>query len=143
MTRIIRIISAMLAAAVAAAILYSLFFLIWGYYLGANSHDLFDITRYKGLAFMVFITALPHAVILGLPAYLILRRLNLVNWLSSLIVGFLIGYLPVTYWLTDEITWNGISTEYAKLEFGLCGAVGGLAAWLILRPSHIIRNSKK
>lgn len=93
-----------------------------------------------------FIVALVHAVILGLPAYLIARRLGLIRWWVSLPGGFVVGALPyavlalpwhapppelVAAHIVPPFTWQHYLAVAGGL--GFLGMAGGIAAWLVWR----------
>lgn len=99
----------------------------------------------------VFIVALGHVVVFGLPAAIVLQRLRLANIVTALIAGFLIGALPFALLMalssTGNLSIDGVVTvldgrrttagwiELAKAAgvFGLFGTAGGLTAWAIWR----------
>lgn len=131
----IRVISAMVLAAAAAATLSGILVL---------SAQIVPIA---------LIFALPHAA-LGLVVYFLLRLRWKFTLQSSLIAGFLIGAIPMSIMigvatLPDSASSDGVSTVidghltlagyYERLilaaSFGLFGAVAGLVFWLIIRSS--------
>jgi hypothetical protein len=97
-----------------------------------------------------FVVALGHAVILGLPAYLVLRWAGWTGWWVSLACGFAIGCLPFAIYFSpfdnaasfsqvgDKVLIeNGVTTPAGWIDYGktvaglgLLGLIGGLAAWL-------------
>jgi hypothetical protein len=92
-----------------------------------------------------FIVALVHAVCLGLPAYLILKRFGLTRWWVSLPAGFLIGSLP---YAILALPWNLPPNlppftwpHYFAIGggFGVLGVFGGIAAWLVW---HAMRRKR-
>jgi hypothetical protein len=100
-----------------------------------------------------FVIALGHAVVLGVPAVALLWQRRLVNWVTALATGFVIGVLPVGFiswplshgntnaWIDHVQTIaNGVPTaagwiQYLRgvVTFGAFGALGGVACWLWLR----------
>jgi hypothetical protein len=100
-----------------------------------------------------FVVALGHAVVLGVPAVALLWHWRLVNWLTALVTGFVIGVLPIGFiswplsygntnaWIDHVQTIvNGVPTAAGWLQylrglvtFGAFGALGGLSCWLWLR----------
>ena len=69
--------------------------------------------------------ALLHVFLIGVPLYLALRRRWRLRWWSAPLAGFLIGALPMALLFQSlEGMWF----------FGLCGLVGGLVFWAVLRP---------
>ena len=68
--------------------------------------------------------ALIHVVLLALPAYQVLRRWWRLRWWSSASAGFVIGTLPLAIM---SGAWDGVAVT------GICGVVGGLTFWAVLR----------
>lgn len=101
----------------------------------------------------VFVVALTHAVVLGLPLFLIADRKGWVNWLSCILVGFVIGGVPagVLFWPSSNadfvsidgvpVTVDGVTTLAGWIiylggivvKFGILGAAGGLGFWLVVK----------
>lgn len=143
----IRVIAALAASAAAPATAYMFFVLLLILVSGHPDEALKAFIIFA----LVFIVALLHAVILGLPAYLFLRKKNLVRRRTSIWCGFVIGCLPtalITFPHTSpgegfisngvKIVVNGVTTpagwmEYilGVLQFGVCGMVGAFAAWFV------------
>jgi hypothetical protein len=114
----------------------------------------FALTGDVRLIPFVFVIALGHAVILGLPAFLLGRSLGRVNLISSGVVGFIIGACPIALlmlplWLGSNSSAsidavptisNGFPTLAGWLyyllslaSFGALGALGGIAFLVILK----------
>jgi hypothetical protein len=68
--------------------------------------------------------ALLHVLLLALPAYQVLRRWWRLRWWSSATAGFVIGILPLAIM---SGAWDGVAVT------GICGVVGGLTFWAVLR----------
>lgn len=79
-----------------------------------------------------FIVSLPFALFLGLPIFLVLRRLRLVSWRSALVVGFGIGIFAVGFARDFRVLHSG---EVVKM--GLEGAASALAFWACWRRSQV------
>ena len=81
-----------------------------------------------GLALVIllfgFVVALLHVLLLALPAYLALRRWWRLRWWNSALAGFVIGTLPLA---AMNGAWDGLAVT------GICGVVGGLTFWAVLR----------
>jgi hypothetical protein len=86
---------------------------------------------------LILVFALPvaaaHALLLGLPLYLLLRLRWPLRWWSAALGGFAVAVIPVS--LLSLPAGGGISLaamgELATL--GWCGLAGGLAFWVVLR----------
>ena len=79
-----------------------------------------------------FPIALVHAALLGLPAYLLMRRRWRLRWWHAVPAGALIGALP------SLLLWG--DTQSALLLFA-CGALGGLIFWLVARTPSPQENA--
>jgi hypothetical protein len=107
------------------------------------------------LAFaFTFVIALAHALLLGLPLFLVLRSKGLVNVVTTVVFGFAVGAAPdgVLTWPMQHAAYTmiasveGVSTiidgiltaaewvSYIKpvIYCGSLGALGGLAFWVAL-----------
>ena len=75
-----------------------------------------------GVSFVgAYLVAGAHVLVLGVPAFLLGKRLNAIHWWTCIIVAFIIGGSPIAIW-------DGWSNF---IHFGLFGASGGLAFWLL------------
>ena len=75
--------------------------------------------------FIAYLIAIGHILILGIPAFLLGLRLHAIYWWSCILVGFVIGGLPVTL-LTR-------APQVVFIPYGLCGAIAGLGFWFLWR----------
>jgi hypothetical protein len=95
-----------------------------------------------GLLVVTLLVAMPiaaaHALALGLPFYLLLRRWWRLRWWSAALGGFVVAVVPAG--LMSFLPANNISLAAVRelAEFGLYGLAGVLAFWIVLRdpPSH-------
>ena len=103
-------------------------------------------------------TSALYVLVLGVPAFLILRWRKCIRWWSSIAAGFVLAGLPIalSLWPGDSTLrstvshWNGERMVYTMIDgvatlegwiryaesiaaFGAFGAVGGLAGWLVWR----------
>ena len=120
------------------------------------SGDPYVWLRIRNFAILSSFVSLSHVVVLGLPAFFLLRHLRAVTWYSSAAAGFALACIPI-----GLFTWplgyppgssashsvngkmvatlvNGIPTVSGWLDWlwgmafmGLLGAVGGLSFWLV------------
>jgi hypothetical protein len=101
-----------------------------------------------------FVIALGHAVLLGLPLFLVFRSKGWINVMTCVVLGFAVGAVPdgVMTWPTHHLELhtsafvdsvrtiiNGIITSAGLVDYvkpviycGLLGALGGLAFWVAL-----------
>ena len=114
--RVVRLVSVAIVAALAAATAPALLFAAF--------------TGSLGMGAFAFIIALPHALVLGLPLFLVLRAKGWVNAGSSLGGGFLVGAIPMAV-LTGLGNSDWLTNILAVSLFGVCGATGGLAFFLL------------
>jgi hypothetical protein len=110
-----------------------------------------------GIMLIAFFIALAHAVLLGLPLFLLLQLEGRVNQASSVGLGFAIGAFPMAfftfparYGTSSSVNGiphvvNGVPTlagwlSYLEfvLLFGGLGALGGLAFWLTVKSSSVV-----
>jgi hypothetical protein len=90
---------------------------------------------------MTFGVALGHAILLGLPLFLILLAKRWVNAETCIVAGFAIGAAPaaVLSWPTQHphIHTAALITDWVSylappVHFGMFGALAGAAFWLVL-----------
>lgn len=115
-----------------------------------ETQAILSIPEAIGWAGWVFVVALLHAGLLGLPAALIVQRLGWANAFTAIAMGFVIGAVPVgliifgapaptTAIVGGELIaadggWTSAGRAGLRrtvLNAGLYGAAGGLAAWLV------------
>jgi hypothetical protein len=75
-----------------------------------------------GVVFVfAYLIASAHGFVLGIPAFLLFKRLNTIYWWTCILVAFLIGGLPIALWRgwSESVRW------------GLLGASGGFGFWLL------------
>ena len=77
-------------------------------------------------AFVFYFFAAVATAVFGLPTYLVLKRFNLVTWLSAVGCGALAGALTIAA-LTAS------SDPSAQLRFTILGAAAGLLFWSVWR----------
>ncbi|RYY43805.1 MAG: hypothetical protein EOP59_07320 [Sphingomonadales bacterium] len=88
--------------------------------------------------------ALLHALLLGLPAYLLLSRRWRFRWWHGLVGGALVAALPIGSMIVwSELAAHSNAADIAGiarvlLYLGLCGAVGGFVFWRKMRPDEAI-----
>jgi hypothetical protein len=75
--------------------------------------------------FVAYLIGIVHTLFLGVPAFLLGLRLHAIYWWSCILVGFVIGSLPLSIWMQG--TW------LVFLAWGFFGASGGFAFWLLWR----------
>ena len=74
---------------------------------------------------IAFMVAGGHMLLLGLPAYLVMRRYRAVDWSEALMAGFVIGFLPITFWNVLLF-----ATDPEVGFFWAYSAFGGVFGWL-------------
>lgn len=146
-----------LAFAVAVIVPTSLMvaFYLYGQFSIFEANDPFIWVRTSKWFVMSFIVSGAYVVILGLPTYFVMRRLNAIRWWSTIIAGSVLGAVPMAIlsWplqysgtgasaIIDgvETLVNGVPTTAGWLQyllslayFGGFGAVSALAFWLVVR----------
>ncbi|MBB3059921.1 hypothetical protein [Microbulbifer rhizosphaerae] len=146
-----RIVLAFLSAAGLPALLMLLWYL-YGQYQAFEPDDPYIWIRTKNFAILCFFVSAAFVLLLGLPAYFVLRWFNLVRWWSTLGAGFILAAVPMAIFtwplkypeLKTSASVNGVLTmidgaptmagwfQFAQgVSFlGTCGLVGALAFWL-------------
>jgi hypothetical protein len=106
------------------------------------------------------VIAAGHVLVLGLPGFLALRKLNAIRWWSTVGTGFLLGCIPIAVWAwplkypgLSSSHWDGekmvqtmvdgvptvqgwLSYVEGVLYMGIFGAISGLGFWLIWRRNE-------
>jgi hypothetical protein len=149
-----RLVLAFVAAILAPVLLLTLWYL-YGQFQVFESHDPYIWLRTRNFFILCLVIAGAHVVVLGLPTYLVLRRLRALRWWSLIGSGFVLGAIPFALYvwplryayLHSSSTSDGVITmvdghvtlagwlQYASgVSFmGACGAVAALAFWLVSR----------
>jgi hypothetical protein len=166
MKEAMRNVFAFLAAAIAPAAVILVPYTVDLLADGAADSDPYAWERFSRVAVLIVGTSLLYVVVLGMPAFLLLRWRKAIYWWSATAVGFLLGCLPVAFSLWPEDSdlrtsashWDGekmvqmvvdgvptfagwVSYAKAVAAMGAFGAVGGLAFWIVwraLRPDKLI-----
>ena len=112
-----------------------------------------------GSAFvMTFGMAFGHAVLLGLPLFLIFRSKGWVNVATCAIAGFTIGAGPATVlsWPTQHPQFTAVPSTIIDaavlvadwvnyltppMQFGMFGTLGGIVFWLVLTSFDVVGES--
>jgi hypothetical protein len=148
-----RILLASIAAILVQPLTYVLFFT--PYYLAAYPAE--PLPSDVGF-FLLWVIAVASAavIVLGIPAFILLRKFNREGWTSLAIAGFVLSAVPVAFSWPRRIdghsssnNWhgyfvetyvNGMPTTYAWLEyfegviyFGLHGLIGALVFYAVWR----------
>jgi hypothetical protein len=84
---------------------------------------------------ILYFYALVASVVLGLPAYLILRRIRAIRWWSTALAGFVIGSVVIS--LVDPRR-AGVFAAEPSLGFlwSTVGALSSFTFWVIWRRGH-------
>jgi hypothetical protein len=124
-----------------------------------------------GVDMLVFVVALLWVVLLGLPAFLLLKHLGCVRWWSAIVCGFVLGALPIAI-----VSWpyhpgrdsgfsawdghrmvayvvHGLPTHAGWLKYvhdfcsmGLMGAASAIVFWcvwrLVVGPKHSFQRTR-
>lgn len=147
-----RIVLAFIAAIALPTILMTCWYL-YGQFQVFETDDPYIWVRTRGfLGITAFISA-GFVLLLGLPAYILLRYFKLINWWSTLLSGFCLGALPMAIFtwpiryadMNSSSSVNGVQTMIdgvptmagwlqfleGVLFFGAFGLAAALAFWLI------------
>ena len=80
---------------------------------------------------LAYLIAGIHVLVLGVPAFLLGKKLHAIRWWTCIITAFVIGGLPVTL-----LTWHNsppIGWQIVFLAWGSLGVSGGFVFWLLWR----------
>ncbi|WP_237055153.1 hypothetical protein [Microbulbifer sediminum] len=146
-----RVLLAFISAAAFPALLMVVCYL-YGQFQIFEADDPYIWVRTKNFAVICFFVSGGFVLLLGLPAYFVLRKFRLVRWWSTLGAGFCLAAMPmaVLTWplkyseLKTSASVNGVQTmmdgvptlagwlqfTQGVLFLGVCGLVGALAFWL-------------
>lgn len=88
-------------------------------------------------ASLVFLVALAHGLVLGVPLYLLARWLGWVNIATAVLGGFLVGAVPIGLYLGLDVDRTLTMADWLAfgavlIMYGAFGALGGFAFWLAL-----------
>jgi len=143
-----------LAAITAPAVLMVAWYL-YGQFEMFEPDDPYIWVRTSKFMFMSTAISASYVLILGVPAFLLLRWLNAIRWWSTLGAGFVLGAVPVAIFtwplryaeFKSSASVDGVQTMidgvptlngwfqyiYGASFMGACGAAGALAFWLVWR----------
>ena len=147
-----RLIIAFAAAVLAPTCALALWYL-YGQFVAFDSGDPYIWVRTRGFLLLCLAISAGHVIVLGIPAYLVLRWRGALRWWSALLSGFVLGAIPVGVlsWplrypdLKSSATVNGVQTMIDGIPtmagwlqylgglsfFGACGAFAAAAFWLV------------
>lgn len=133
MTGVLKYAVALIGSALGAATIFT-FCLVqpWGLTPALHAPPMAQLVN---LFLLVFVVAIAHAFLLGLPVGLLIKKFDLVSARSAALGGFLIGALPLTLWLalTPPPSYSSSGGVVTAID-GVCTAEGW---WEILRGSGL------
>lgn len=149
-----KILAAFLVAIMLPACLMTLWYLYEQFAIFEAS-DPYIWVRTRGFLRMCMAISAAHVVVLGVPTYLLLRKLSVIRWWTIVGSGFVLGAVSVAVFSwplryqefgasasVDGVTTmiNGIPTmagwlqyAYSVSFFGVCGAIGAFGFWVVWR----------
>lgn len=153
-----RTLIAFVAAAV-APVLPILFYYLYDQFERFQPNDPYIWIRTRNFLTICVIISMAHVLLLGLPAYALLRR-RIKRWWSVLLAGFVLAAIPFAFysWPLESsakyksslivngtpMIVDGIPTvagwvQYAQgvTLFGGCGVLSALAFWLVWRHRRL------
>ena len=72
-----------------------------------------------------------HMIVLGIPAFLLLRRMRMANHWSLALAGFVLGFAPIALMSLADPSMGGSSNFFSFLVFGILGAFSALVFWFV------------
>jgi hypothetical protein len=143
-----RLIIAFVAAVLTPTLLLVGWYL-YGQFAMFEPHDPYIWIRTRGFFFICLAISAAHVVVLGVPAYFLMRWRRMLRWWSMLLAGFLLGAIPVaafswplryarpgSFSSSDGVATmvDGVPTMAGWLEylggvsfFGACGLIAAIA----------------
>jgi hypothetical protein len=130
---------------------------LWGQFGSFKPDDPYLWVRTGHFLILCALISAAFVIALGIPAYLLLRWRKAVRWWSTIASGFILGAAPVAifswplgYSSGASASVDGVPTlvngmptfagwlQYLELAsfFGICGAAGAAAFWLIARSPN-------
>jgi hypothetical protein len=155
---LMRLALAFLSAIIVPAILISGWYL-YGQFETFESDDPYIWVRTRGFLGLTLFISGAFVLLLGLPAYFILRYFKFINWWATLISGFILGAAPMAIFtwplsypeLNTNASVNGVQTIINGTPtmagwlqfvegvsfFGGCGLAAALVFWLVAPNKNI------
>lgn len=149
-----RLAFAFIAAVLAPTIAIVLWYL-YGQFSAFDSNDPYIWVRTRGVLLLCLLFSAAHVVVLGVPAFLLLRWRRALRWWTTLLSGFILGAAPVGVFSWPlrcaipgssasvngvDVMVDGVPTASGWLQyfgsvaaFGSFGVLAAAAFWLILR----------
>jgi hypothetical protein len=159
-----RLVLAFLSAIALPTLIITAWYL-YGQFQTFASDDPYIWVRTRSFLWITFVISSGFVLILGVPAYFLLRRISAVRWWSVLIAGFTLGAIPMAIltWplkyleMKTSASVNGVQTMIDGVPtmagwlqfiegvsfFGACGMVGALAFWLAAPNKLSKRDAEK
>ncbi|PZQ44820.1 MAG: hypothetical protein DI551_09335 [Micavibrio aeruginosavorus] len=118
--------------------------ILFGSFATTLTFSIFGNLQSYQFLFVVFVVALGHGLLLGLPAYLIVPKKFKNHWLSPLLIGFLIGTVWPLYFSADAVLGNIFKPSYLNdvrqtgalkedllsiASGGFLGMIGAMSTW--------------
>lgn len=148
-----RLVIATLSAIALPTLVMTCWFL-YGQFESFDASDPYIWIRTRGFFFIVLAVSACFVIVLGLPAYFLLKHIKRVTWWTTVVSGFFIAATPVAIFLWpygspgSSASSNGVDTmingvptlagwlDYIKvvLFFGVIGWASAFVFWLQYRP---------
>ena len=104
-----------------------------------------DIASLLPVAALLYVPAAVFTGLFGIPAFILLWRLNLIRWWSALVCGFASGALLSS--IISDFRWMRNGTFMAELPalltWGACAAASGLIIWLAWKAGAAFRLDER
>jgi hypothetical protein len=140
----------------------------YGFFAPPLEDDGYIWVRIGHFAIICIMTTTAYVLLLGVPAFLLLRWKHAIRWWSSAGAGLLLGALPLAIWAWPlrysqpnstafyggvQIVRNGVPTLAGWFQYasgvgflGLLGAIGGISFWLVwyrMSPNYRIERTRE
>ncbi|CAN7641371.1 hypothetical protein [Acidovorax sp. LjRoot194] len=157
MTPLLRIVIAFVAAAMAPVIALAFGYLFEQFQMvGTGDSSLW--IRTLGFMSLCALVSAAHVVLLGIPAFWLLRWMDVLKWWSVLLAGFVLGCMPMAVFswpqrdsdMKSSVTIGHVQTvisgvpttagwqQYVAVValFGICGACAAAVFWMVFRAGR-------
>jgi len=124
--KILVVFTCLVTAAITSTFLLSFFLIVTYEAKSTNSFSISDITAFFYVWIVAALVAIPAAVLVGMPSFFLLQRLQFLNLFSICVIGAILGVLVHLIGVGQLSCWACAAT----------GVTSAFLAWLLLTRSN-------